>query len=73
MKPKFSLEECLNRYLSESKAMLYLESTSPPIPASRKEWEAEIKIQKEDVACIEYWLAKVRAGDVKQIAQVHVP
>lgn len=63
MKPKFSLEECLKRYLSESKAMLYLEISSPPIPESRKEWEAEIKIQKEDIACIEYWLERVQSGE----------
>jgi hypothetical protein len=63
MKPKFSLEECLKRYLSESRAMLYLEIGSPPISESRKEWEAEIKIQNEDIACIEYWLARVQSGE----------
>ena len=64
MKPKFSLEECLIRYLRDLRAQLYLETSSPPIPESRKDWEAEIKSQKEDIACVEHWLAKVQSGEV---------
>ena len=63
MKPKFSLEECLKRYLRELNGQLYLESTSPPILESRKEWEAEIKMQREDIACVEHWLAWVQLGE----------
>ena len=61
--PKFSLEECLKRYLADLRGMLYLESTSPPVPESQADWEAEIERQKEDIACVEYWLERVQSGE----------
>lgn len=65
MKPKFSLEECLKRYLRELNGQLYLESTSPPVPESRKEWLADMDSLREDIACVEHWLARVQSGEVK--------
>ncbi|WP_152051770.1 hypothetical protein [Tautonia marina] len=64
MSPKFSLEECLKRYLYDLNARLYLESTSPPVPESHKEWLAEIVTQQEDIRCVQYWLARVQSGEV---------
>ena len=63
MTPKFSLEECLKRYLYDLKGRLYLESTSPPVPESRKEWLAEMETQREDIACVEHWLMRVQTGE----------
>lgn len=63
MKPKFSLEECLHRYLSDLRARLYLESTSPPMPESLNDWKAEIEEQKEEIACVEHWLRRVQSGE----------
>lgn len=62
MSPKFTLEECLNRYLLDLRGRFYLESTSPPVPESRRDWLAELASQREEIASVEYWLAKVQSG-----------
>jgi len=63
MTPKFSLEECLKRYLRDLNVRLYLESTSPPVPESHKEWLAEIIEQQEDIRCVQHWLERVQSGE----------
>jgi hypothetical protein len=63
MKPTFSLEECLKRYLSQLRVQLQLEVSSPPIAESRKEWEDDITTQKADIQCVEHWLERVQSGE----------
>ena len=63
-KPKFSLEECLKRYLSQLRVQLQLEVSSPPILDSRKEWEAEITTQETDIQCVQHWLERVQLGEL---------
>jgi hypothetical protein len=63
MKPTFSLEECLKRYLSQLRVQLQLEVSSPPIAESRKEWEADIKTQEADIRCVQYWLERIQSGE----------
>ena len=63
MKPLFSLEECLKRYLHDLNVWLQLEEGSSPIAESRKDWKADIAQQKKDIVCVKYWLERVQSRE----------